>query len=119
MKGDNIMDYFIGHLVGDFLLQNDRQAQGKKSDPYICALHVGLYTLSIAAFTWWPPWALVIVFVTHFAQDHSRVIEWFFEITGKQQFGSRPMAPWSFIVVDNSFHLLTLWIIQQVIEHTA
>lgn len=104
------MNLLVGHLVGDFLIQNDWMAINKKKETLPCLVHVSLYTLSIWAFTQWPWWALLITFVCHFIQDRTPVINWFFKVTGKPEFGKPPMAPWSFIVVDNSFHLLQLYL---------
>lgn len=113
------MDYLVGHLVGDFLLQNDYQAQNKKRRTGACLLHVALYSAAVWAFTLWPWWAIAITFAFHFGQDRTDVIGWFFRITGKRDFGSPPMAPWSVIVVDNTFHLVQLWLTARFVEWAA
>ena len=110
------MDYFVGHLVGDFLAQNDYMAQGKKRSTPICALHVLLYSVAVWSLTLWPWWAILITAAAHFAQDRSKFIDWFFRVTGKEKFGQAPMAPWSVIVVDNSFHLVQLWITAELVK---
>lgn len=105
------MNYLIGHLVGDYLLQNDFMAQNKKRSTFPCLVHVGLYTVAIALFTGWPWWALAIVAATHFAQDRTQVIGWWMRTVGQGDFAKPPLGPWSIIVVDNVWHLVTLFAI--------
>lgn len=40
----------VGHLVGDYLLQNDWQAQGKKQSSWICSVHCVLWSASVMLF---------------------------------------------------------------------
>lgn len=103
------MHWFIGHLVGDYILQNDWQAKQKKSKTWPCLVHVLLYTLSIWAFTSWPVWAIAVVAVTHFVQDRTDIIRKYMIAIGQKDFASGVMAPWSLVVVDNVFHLVTLF----------
>lgn len=138
------MDYFIAHLVGDYLLQNDWMAQGKKGrllppiqsydniddkqayleersewflGTLICLAHVSLYTASVALFTGWPIWALMIVALTHFLQDRTNIISWWMHLKWKDQsnFAKPPMAPWSVIIVDNVWHLVILYLVAQIV----
>lgn len=113
------MNWFIGHLVGDYLLQNDWMAMGKKSSTFICSVHCLLWTLAVyfcqAADRPWPIWTLPILFLTHFAQDRTELVRWWMEHKGQRGFASVPMAPWSLIVVDNVLHLFVLWIISRVV----
>lgn len=106
------MNYLIGHLVGDYLLQTDWQAQGKKRSSLICAVHCGLYTLSIALFTGWPSWALAVVLVTHFAQDRTNFVRWWMGVVGQDTFADK-LGPWSVIVVDNVMHLVVLYFLDR------
>ena len=113
------MDYLLGHLVGDFLLQNDGMAEGKKRWTLVCLLHCVLYALSIFAFTGWPLWSLCFVVATHFVLDRWNFVPWFMRMNGQKAFSSPPMAPWSVIVVDNTFHLLTLYWINMAVGMVA
>lgn len=105
------MNYLIGHLVGDYLLQNDWQALGKKKSSGICAVHCALYTLSIWLFAGWPPLTLAVVFGLHFAQDRWGFVRWYMHVIGQDKFAGPPLGPWSIIVIDNVMHLLSLHII--------
>lgn len=79
-----------------------------------CTVHCFLYTLAVylLSFWWLPWWAYVIVFVTHWPIDRFRLARWWMVNVSKQrEFATGPLAPWSIIIVDNIFHLLTLYVI--------
>ncbi|NIA19527.1 MAG: DUF3307 domain-containing protein [Xanthomonadaceae bacterium] len=92
------------HLFGDFVIQTDWMANNKKNSSWACGIHVGTYMLPflVCGLHWWQ---LALIAVQHFAQDRSGFITWFLQTTGKREMTEAPMAPWSIIVVDNSFHL--------------
>jgi hypothetical protein len=99
------MHWIFAHLIGDYLLQNDWMAKGKKGSSLVCLAHVATYMmpfLFIGA-AWWQ---LLAIAAQHFAQDRTKVVNWFLNATGKADFAKPPMAPWSIIVVDNTFHVL-------------
>lgn len=104
------MHWFIAHLIGDYLWQNDWMAQNKKKRTLPCLVHVALYTLAIFIFTSWPWWALVIVAVTHFIQDRTTIVNWYMRGIGQKSFAEN-MGPWSVIIVDNVFHLVLLFVL--------
>jgi hypothetical protein len=76
-----------------------------------CTVHCLLYTASVAAFSfWWMPWwGYVVCFGLHWVIDRFRLAGlWMRRVSGQKSFADGPLAPWSIIVVDNVFHLLTL-----------
>lgn len=98
----------ILHMVGDYLLQNDWMAQNKKAKgwygEWACQVHCITYSVSfVVAFGWS---AGAMVYLTHYAIDRSGFVMWFMRATGKGDFAKYPMAPWSIIWVDNTFHLV-------------
>lgn len=102
----------VGHLVGDYLLQNDWMALEKKRSSFRCAVHCVLWTLAVCAFAgWWQPWVVVALFAAHFAQDRTTVINWWMDAIGQRAFRIGPCAPWSAIVVDNVWHIVTLFVV--------
>lgn len=113
------MEWFIGHLVGDFVLQNDFLAINKKKSTTVCLIHVALYnfvlivsvalSVKFAGTPPWPLWAWVVVTVTHFAQDRTNIVQWFMQAIGQRKFAQPPMSPWSVIVVDQVLHLVVLY----------
>lgn len=101
----------IGHLVGDYLLQNDWMALNKKKRTLPCAVHCGLWTIAVCAFAgWWAWWVPPVLFAAHFAQDRTGLVVWWMTRVNRQtQFVSGPCAPWSIIVVDNVWHIVSLY----------
>lgn len=150
----------VGHLLGDYVLQNDWMARNKANphpgatpseprtfptvagqDPkdawssgqiewqeefagweqrhgeYLgghvaCTVHCLLYTLSVWAcsFWWMPWWGLAVCFLAHWPIDRFRLARTYMRF-GQEAFATGPLAPWSVIVVDNTFHLYTLFLI--------
>jgi len=112
----------IGHLVGDYLLQTDWQAAGKKKSSWICAVHCLLWTAAVvllAGRAWWVWWVPLVLFTTHFIQDRTNLVRWSMQHCGQQQFAKPPMASWSVIAVDNTFPLLTLASVAKVLDGKA
>lgn len=100
----------IGHMVGDYLLQNDWMATKKKQRSLPCLVHCVLWTISVLVFSGWWRWDVAIfLFVCHFIQDRSQLIVKWMSIQQKG-FMEPPLGPWSIIVVDNVWHLVQLWI---------
>jgi hypothetical protein len=42
----------LGHLIGDFLLQNKWMAMNKSASHFKCFVHCALYTLAVTVTTW-------------------------------------------------------------------
>lgn len=108
----------VGHLLGDYWpLQNDWIAANKTNKGWIgnysCTLHCILYTLSIWLFSykWMPWWGLLTCFLAHWPIDRFRIARKLMDWTGQKEFAKGVFSPWSIIVVDNTLHLLTLYII--------
>lgn len=101
----------LGHLVGDFILQNDYFARRKKEDSIACALHCLTWTLSVCLFGQITHLgAAAWLFLTHFAIDRTCFVAWFMQWNNQEVFQEK-LAPWSSIMVDNIFHLLTIWVV--------
>lgn len=108
------MDYLIGHLVGDYLLQTDYQAQNKKKPGlkglFACVIHCLLWTISVLIFTGWNTWLIaVLVFLSHIVLDRTYIIPWFLKIAGKER------SFWLIVGCDNVTHLVFLWLIAKYI----
>ena len=104
------MNWLIAHLIGDYVLQNDWMARGKKKSSWICTVHVATYMIPFLfiGLSWWQ---LSLIAVQHWLQDRSRFVGWYMHVFGKSEFAKPPMAPWSFIVMDNVFHLTWIAVI--------
>lgn len=149
------LELILAHLVGDYVLQNDWQANNKTAAkptgqppiypgtgspvwsqdeidrwekawasyyiaPFACTVHCLLYTFAVFAFTWyWMPWwGLLLCFLIHWPVDRFRLArKWMENVSGQHAFANGVFAPWSIILVDNIFHLLTLygiWLLTKV-----
>lgn len=115
----------IGHLVGDYLLQNDWMALNKKKSSFRCAVHCLIWTACVVGFAgWYNPTpaegcryliSAILLFLTHFAQDRTNIIAWWMDLIGQKQFRTGMCAPWSIIVVDNVWHIVTIWAVWKFI----
>lgn len=103
----------IGHLVGDYLLQNDWMAMNKKKSGFPCVVHCFIWASSVCLFAGWHPLCWLLLFITHFIQDRTQIITWWMRLKWKDQskFAEPPMAPWSIVVVDNVWHIVTLYLV--------
>lgn len=106
------MHWIYAHLIGDFLIQTDWMANGKKQNSWICLVHVATYMIPFL-FTSLNWGQLLCIAIQHFWQDRTRVIEWFMQHSGKQGFAEPPKGPWSFIVVDGILHILFIALVEK------
>jgi len=99
----NNIALLIGHLVGDYILQNDYQAVNKSKHSYAgqagCALHCFLYSTAVATCVvvagWrtfdpglsWPV-AFVVAYVTHFPIDRWSLAAWWGKLIKQTSFGA-------------------------------
>lgn len=105
----------IGHLVADYLLQFDWIAENKKKNSLICAIHCFIWSIWVCFMgNVWSFAAFNILFITHFIQDRWQIIPWYMKTIGQKNFTKPPLAPWSLIVVDNVWHIFTIWIIYKL-----
>lgn len=114
MHTDSLLLAIIGHLVGDYLLQNDWMALNKKSlglqGDLACCTHCFIWAMSVVLFAGWSAGTIIMLFIAHYAQDRTQIIKWWMtKVNRQQKFTEPPMAPWSLIVVDNVWHIVSLW----------
>jgi len=72
MNADFFASLIIGHLIGDYLLQNKWMAMNKSGNTWKCLVHCLLYTCAVTVTTWpslhcwqWP----LLIFASHFPVD--------------------------------------------------
>lgn len=117
MQVSPFVSAFVGHLVGDFLVQNDFMAAGKTKNTWICLIHVVSYTITVGLTVAMAghialatnPLFLLAIFLPHFAIDRFRLARQFMRV-GQEQFATGSLSPWSIIVVDQCWHILCLFI---------
>lgn len=99
----------IGHLIGDYLIQNDWMALNKKKRSFHCTVHCTLWTCAVCfCSNWWTINVFSFLWITHFAIDRTNFILWYMNKIGQNKFATGPCAPWSIIVVDNVWHIVTI-----------
>ena len=111
MPIDSLVLALIGHLVGDYLLQNDWMALNKKKQHPPCLVHCFIWALCVCGFAGFGWIAFLSLFAMHFAQDRTQIIAWWMKWNGQEQFMKPPCGPWSMIVVDNVWHVLQILIV--------
>ena len=125
------MHYLIGHLIGDYILQTDWIANNKTWKQrkwfglFVAWLHaVGIiiaifFCAALATKTWtfWAPWKLVVIFLSHAIQDWTRAPRLWMDFCG-QFIYFRDNLPeaylWSVFVVDNVWHLVLLFVLANI-----
>ena len=107
-----LAEAIIGHLVGDYIFQNDWMAQNKKKSSWPCLIHCTVWTGCVCLFAGWGWLPALVLFAFHFAQDRTEFIRWWMNLW-QPGFAKPPLAPWSLIVVDNVFHLVQIWLVAE------
>lgn len=113
------MRWFIGHLVGDWLMQNDWMAANKKKSTWACFVHVDFYTLFVWGISGWPTWTAPLIFLPHFLIDRTTFVAWWMEMSGREGFMKEPYGPWSLIAIDQVFHVLCLYAVDGLVRTGA
>jgi len=104
------MHWIYAHLIGDYVIQNDWMALGKRNKSWICLVHVLTYLIPFAFchFEWWQ---IMVIGAQHFIQDRTNVVAWLMKLKGSEAFTKPPCGPWSVIITDNIPHVLFMaWI---------
>ena len=96
------------HLIGDFPLQTQWMAENKLKNIYARAVHVSVYSLPF----------LVVAFVSLTIQQATvfLIVNWIthFIIDSKRWYVNKTFSPGT-IIADQAFHLMSLWIMLEVI----
>jgi len=97
----------VGHLVGDFLLQNRWMAEKKTRYWVPLLIHCSVYTLAVSllalsagGISWT---GIVLIFAAHIILDRRKFVDfWANHITNAAD------IPWLKIMIDQSWHLVVL-----------
>jgi hypothetical protein len=111
--------FILAHLLGDWLLQNDWMALGKRQGLFTWAgvSHCTIYTGAIlaglgvsAGLTLQPPlWAIIslVVFLSHWLIDTTNLVQGWMAVIGQR---NQTMVR---VMVDQTLHLLVLGLLVQ------
>ena len=119
-----MFELLLGHLAGDYLLQNDWMAKNKADNDLMgwlaAFIHCIIYTLAVCLFMWnfqliW----MVVVFSSHFFIDKFAFGKWYLKhIKGMElddyrgQYYGELHAGFTaviYTVTDNTMHLILMW----------
>lgn len=103
----------IAHLLGDYVLQNDKMAKKKKESHFWCMVHVVWYLVAFIVICDLTPTQLFLIGMQHFFQDRYNFVRWSMVKSSKTEFVEN-LGPWSIIVVDNIYHLTWIYIVQKI-----
>lgn len=128
---DLTLNILMGHLVGDYVLQNNYLAQNKTKSSWVCTLHCLLYSLSMQFFCYENiPDGLDVcffglVFSTHWIIDRYSLADYYLKfINGRSIFEfyyskyensnlhilNGSFTSLVYAVTDNTFHLLFVYL---------
>lgn len=100
---------FLGHMIGDFLLQTGWMAEGKKRQWWPLLAHVTVYTATVAAAGLLAgglhAGAIALIFLSHLVLDGTRFTVWW---SRRVQMVAPAAEAWLPIVTDQTFHLIAL-----------
>ena len=136
-----MIELLLGHLAGDYLLQNEFMATNKRKSGWngwsAILSHCILYTATVMLFTWDFRWYwIAFIFFSHFLIDRFAVVEWYMErikgrsidrylnLTPSDPMGVNPqynvligsLTMLVYVVVDNTMHLILMWGFYKVIN---
>jgi hypothetical protein len=110
--------WLVAHFIGDYFLQNDFMAQGKKKpgmEGHLkCLLHVVVYAIPFLFVTVSDNGIksiviMALILIQHYILDRTHLVEKLMIIKGSAIFAKGPCFPWSQIVMDNLWHCLWIW----------
>lgn len=119
-----MFELLLGHLVGDYLVQNEWMAQNKAKKTWVgwlaAIIHCIIYTLAVCLIMWeWKPIWIVAVFFSHFFIDKFAFGYWYLKHLKGLDTYSYKMVGLSelragfnaviYTVTDNTMHLLLMW----------
>lgn len=115
-----MLEQLLAHLVGDYILQTERMAREKRTNPWAALTHASAYSFPFLLLSPSLP-ALAVIIFTHWAIDHyglARYVvfakNWVTEpglrwadckATGYPATTPAWMAVWLLIIADNTIHL--------------
>ncbi|KQX67245.1 MULTISPECIES: DUF3307 domain-containing protein [unclassified Paenibacillus] len=106
----------IGHLIGDYLLQTDKQAIRKNTQWIPLIVHCAVYTivllilmyLLLGIFNWT---MIFIIFFTHVIIDKGEIVSWWArKVKGIEDVSKETIRP-VLMAIDQTFHLIVIFFI--------
>ena len=107
---------YIGHKIGDYLLQTDYQAVNKKDNWIALISHCFIYTLAVSimayVFVGFFNWtAIFILFISHIIIDRKVFLNWWAKNIKRIRDTEEPAVQPGLIELDQAFHYIIVFII--------
>lgn len=107
---------YIGHKIGDYLFQTDKQALHKSKQLLPLITHCSVYTIILISlaflitgfFSWL---AVFILFISHFIIDGTRFLKWWAKHIKKMSDPENAKVKLAMFELDQAFHYVILFII--------
>jgi hypothetical protein len=121
LTGDQFARLLLGHLIGDYLLQNDWMALNKKKRLGVAALHSAIWTASVITLV---PELLglipiLAVFVSHLLLDATDVVDrWLHLIRGRSYARARAYTEANHPELHQRFYIAYTALVQAVADNT-
>jgi len=100
----------VGHIAGDFLLQNRWMAENKSSKLLPLLVHTSVYTAAVALFACLgggiSVYGYAALFVSHLILDRRGFVLWWSKKITKSD-----GTPWLLVMIDQSWHAVILALI--------
>lgn len=118
---------FVGHRIGDFILQTDYQATNKTTNSEARFMHCLVYSATIAILSafiapTWTMFVFIITLIEHYLIDDRRFVIWlktFIEtkIVGNKNFDISNIPGFVIIEIDQTIHYTRILIISAIIAY--
>lgn len=131
VDGDVLASIMLGHLVGDYIFQNDWMALNKSKKNSLgrlaCFVHCTIYSACVCIYTVLDPVWFCLVFLSHYPIDRMALADDWNEVKGntrlsKWMTSSTKGLGWArteqvssafqaiiYVVQDNTMHLMLMW----------
>lgn len=113
------MEQLLLHAIGDYWLQTDKQALGKKNKGWygtkMCFFHCLTYSLPFLLIASWK--AVLVIFITHYIIDRTKLVDYMIAIKNSttRKTGGKCGLEWEYDISNWGFDItrpkfLTLWL---------
>lgn len=102
------MNYLVGHLIGDWLLQNDWMSKNKPKLGVAFVVHILVVSVSLSLVTGWWDYRGALALVSHALIDGLQLPRrW-------MAFYNQSPYEWLRLVIDQAMHIISLYCISMI-----
>lgn len=112
---------FLGHIVGDFLLQTENMALRKKDQYFFLTIHCIIYSICVSLGAFFVTQVLEVIIIiflvslgTHLILDRRHLTYWYIKKVKLSKLSKDSQL--IFIIIDQCFHILILIILAELLS---